>query len=542
MDFIFVEVSLIIILAAILGIIAKILRQPAILGFILAGVIVGPLGLVKISNPDILDLMARLGITLLLFMVGLELSLKDLKTVGRVAFIAGIGQVVFTTILGFFIATLLGFNVITSFYISIALTFSSTIIIVKLLSDKKDLNSLYGKISMGMLLVQDFVAIAILILLSGFSSPFYLSLPVEFLLIIGKSLLLFTVVFILSIKFFPRIVDLVARSQELLFLVSIAWAVGMAALVSSPFLGFSIEIGGLLAGIALANSSEHFQIAARVKPLRDFFITLFFVILGMKMITSNISSLIIPSLVFSFFVLIGNPIIVMTVMGFLGYRKRTSFFTGLTMAQISEFSLILVILAHKVGHLSSDIVSMITFIAIITFTISTYMILYNNKLYQFFSPYLGIFERKQPLQEQISDFSDLRDHIILVGANRMGKKILEFLAKNEKKVVVVDFNPDIIKTTSQDNIHTLFGDISDPEVLERVNSKDARLVISTVPDFEDNIMLLNEIKKMGNIKFIATADDETDAKRFYQAGADFVIIPHQIGGQHIATLLQHGVF
>lgn len=539
------ELTIVIILATLFGIVAKLLSQPTILGFIIAGVLVGPLGFFDIANPQILDLMAKLGVTFLLFIVGLELSLKELKTVGRAALTTGIGQIVFTAAIGFALSLFLGFDKLTAIYVSFALTFSSTIIVVKLISDKNDLNSLYGKVSVGLLLVQDLVAIIILILLSGFkesTGELGASMISNLVLVFLKGVILFTIISYLSRKVLPKLVDLLARSQELLFLVSVSWALGVAVLVASPLVGFSIEIGGLLAGLALANSSEHFQISARIKPLRDLFITLFFLILGMKMAISHVLVMLYPSIILSVFVLIGNPLIVLILMGFLGYRKRISFFTGLAVAQISEFSFILVALGSELNHINNDVVSMITMVGIITFILSTYMITYNNRLYQLLESFLGIFEKKSLLEQNFSDMRVLKNHIILAGVNRMGKKILDTLTKRGDQVVAIDFNPDIINNIANENTHVLFGDIADGEVLERANIDKARLIVSTVPDIEDNLILIDRAKNKNGVKIISIANSEDEAKQLYQAGADLVIIPHLVGGEHLATLLDYGLF
>lgn len=546
MNNIFFEITLIISLAATLSLLFRFFKQPAILAYILAGIIIGPFGRLELASLEFLRAMAEFGITFLLFMLGLELRFKDLKSVGKISLATGIAQIIFTSLIGFFIAGALGFSGIESLYISIALTFSSTVIIVKLLSDKKDLNSLYGKISVGFLLVQDFFAILILMFLSGFAnggvSPF------DFVVVGLKAVSLFALVVYLSKSFLPKLVDLLARSSETLFLFSIAFALSMSALVST--IGFSIEIGGFLAGLALANSSEHFQIQARTRALRDFFITIFFVILGMSMTFGDIANVATAAIVLSLFVLIGNPLIVMVIMGIMGYRSRTSFLAGLTVAQISEFSLILVFLGNRIGHLTNEIVSLVTVVGIITFTLSTYMILNGNRLYELFKPYLGIFERKSTTEE-LNVLKDVKDHVVLIGANRTGGSILNALLQQGEKVLVIDFNPDVIQKLKTLRFHSgqvesLFGDISDFEIREKAALDAAKLVISTVSDLEDNIALISQVSAKGQSasggkkgpKIIVVAHDDREEEELYKAGADYVIQPHVLGGKHLAHLIK----
>lgn len=534
MESIFFELTIVIFLAAVLSIILRFLKQPSILAFIITGIIVGPLGPFGFHNQDLMQSLASIGITLLLFMIGLELNIRELKTVGKNALIAGGMQMIFTSAAGFGISYLLGFSNLTSVYIGIALAFSSTILIIKLLSDKRDLKSLYGKITVGILLVQDLAAIFILIALSTFNSNISGINLFDLFTAFLKVVVLFGWVILLSRHVLPRILNVIARSSESLFLFSLAWVFGISALVSSPLIGFSIEIGGLLAGIALATTIESYQIITKVKPLRDFFLTIFFVTLGMEIAISDLSEIFLPVIIFSAFVLLITPIIVMIILGLLKYKKRTSFFSGIALAQISEFSLIIMYLGNKIGHLDNQTISIITLVGVITFVISTYMIVSSNFLYKKLLPLLDIFERKNPNEEKKVD--ELSGHIILIGANRMGEGILEALLTRKEQIIVVDFDPEIIEKLNKRNIKTFFGDITDPEIAEAVNVEKANLIISTVSDPEDTLFLLKSLRGK-TPKIIAAAFEKKDAKEFYNAGADYVIMPHIAGGNHLAKIL-----
>jgi Kef-type K+ transport system membrane component KefB len=537
MENFFFQLTVVIFLAATLSIIFRFLKQPPILAFIITGVLVGPLGPFGFSSEEFMKALASIGITLLLFIIGLELNIKELKVVGKSALLIGGFQLVFTTLAGFSLSIFLGFSVVTSLYIGIGLALSSTILIIKLLSDKRDLKSLYGKIVIGVLVLQDIVAIFILIILSTLKSTSG-SVDMFSLLFAGlKIILLFSVVIFLSRQILPKFLNVIAKNSESLFLFSLAWVFGIAALVSSPLIGFSIEIGGLLAGIALASSIESYQIITKVKPLRDFFLTIFFVTLGMEITLINFSQIIIPVIVLSIFLLFISPIIVMIIMGALKYKKRTSFFTGIALAQISEFSLIMVYMGYKIGHLTPEIVSIMTFVGVISFVVSTYFIMYSNSLYKFFSPILDVFEMESTNLENKPE--QLNNHVILVGANRMGEGILNALLGKNEEVIVVDFDPDIIAKLNEKQIKTFFGDISDPEIQDAVNIEKASLIISTVSDPEDALLLLKNIKKLKGPKVIVAAFEKTDARQFYAEGADYVIMPHIAGGNHLAKLLMN---
>ncbi len=526
------ELGAIIIIATLLGIVAKKLKQPVILAYIIAGIIVGPVFLNLVSSVDTVYVFSHLGVAFLLFLVGLNMNYKVLREVGKISLITGLGQIIITFILGYGIATVLGFTAVESALISIALTFSSTIIIVKLLADKNDLDSLYGKISVGFLLVQDFVAIAILVLLSGNM----IGMPLESLFMVNvmKIVFLFCVTFIFGKYLLPPIIGTISKSTEILFLSGVSWMFVMSML--SMYLGFSIEIGALLAGISMASLPYHFEITGRVKPLRDFFLILFFVTLGAQMIFSEIGAFIFPAILFSVFILIGNPLIVMVIMGVFGYKKRTGFLAGLTVAQISEFSLVLVALGMTMGFLSSGIVSMITMVGLVTIAVSSYMISYNGVLYNKMSGYLSIFERKN-LKEKLSSATKKTYDIVIIGYHRMGYTILRDFG-HKKGILVVDFNPTIIDDVKHSGIACEYGDISDPEVMDRILTFKPRLIISTVPNYDDNMYIIKKVKDSGQKTMVfLTTNSVSDALEFYENGADYVIVPHFLGGEKAAILL-----
>ena len=538
----FLDITIIICLAAFLSLVFRFLKQPEILAYVLTGIIIGPLMIFKSANQDVLQTMSQLGITLLLFMVGLEIRVSDLLSLGKSIFIAALGQIFMTFALGFLFLTALNFSFTSAFYIAIAITFSTTAIIVKILSDKRELHSLYAKISLVILLAQDLMAIFLLMFLSGFSQGSGGGLTLIQLVMIGlKGVVLIGWVIFLSIHFFPRIFEFLAKSSETLFLVSIAWVFGLTVLVSSPYVGFSIEIGGFLAGLALANSIVNYQIIAKAKILRDFFIVIFFVLLGAQMSFVNLSQVIIPAILISAFVLIGKPLIVMLILGFLGYRKRTSFLSGITLSQISEFSLIIIFLGNKLGHIPQSTVSLVTMVSIITFTVSTYLVLKSNNIYLLIKQRINFLERKSGKKDEMiakDGFDNLKDHIVIIGGDQMGESIVEALEDTGDEIVVIDFDPAIVQKLSTKKVHRLFGDISDLDIQEKAQIDSAKLVISTIPDVEDNILLLKELRHENRkAKVVVMALDSHDAKLLYKAHADYVILPHLAGGRQIAKIL-----
>ncbi|MEK6934601.1 MAG: cation:proton antiporter, partial [Nanoarchaeota archaeon] len=483
-------------------------------------------------STDTIAIFSQMGVVLLLFIVGLNLSPRVIKEVGKVSLVTGIGQIIFTSLIGFFISRLLGFSIIVSLYIAIALTFSSTIIIMKLLSDKKDLDKLYGKISIGFLLVQDIFVIILLMIIPSFSRGSGLS-NLTLTGVLWGILLIGTLVLI-SIYVLPNLSKFFARSQEFLFLFSIGWGLGLAAVFF--YMGLSLEVGALIAGVALSMSPYHYEISSKMRPLRDFFIILFFILLGSQMVFGNINQFIIPALIFSLFILIGNPLIVMILMGLLGYKKKIGFQAGLTVAQISEFSLILIALGIKVGHLSNEILSLVTIVGLITIASSTYLILYSDRIYPYLASYLSIFERKKTKEDKQDKLKDY--DVILFGCNRVGYDFLNVFRKMGKKFLVVDYDPELITELTKKKINCRYGDIGDSEFLDELDLSKLKMAVSTTPDFETNLLLIDKIRQVNKKAIIMVVSHNIDeSNTLYNKGATYVIMPHFLGADYASMMI-----
>lgn len=528
----FFEISLVLALATVVAIVMQKLRLPLLLGHIITGILAGPTVLGIIQGHETVEVFSRLGITALLFIVGLSLNPSVIREVGKVALSIGLGQIVFTTVFGFLIGILLGYAWITALFIAIALTFSSTIIIMKLLSDRGDEGTLYGKISIGFLLVQDLVATTSLILISALTKD--ADIGQVLFSTGGKTMVIVAVLIIVGRFLLPRLARLFAESQEFLFLFAAGWGIGLAALFHA--FGLSLEIGALAAGVALASSPYRFEITAKMRLLRDFFIVMFFVLLGSELTWTDIGSQLPAATVFSLFILIGNPLIVMAIMGWMNYSKKTSFFAGLTVAQISEFSLILMLLAAQKGYVSASAVSLVTIVGIITITASTIMILNANALFAFFAPYLNAFERKHPFKEQTR--KEKYDALIF-GCHRVGTEFFSPLAKHGMRYLAIDFDPTVIERLKRRGIPCRYGDAHDNEFLEELGIGSCKLLISTIPDMETNMLLLRKTQQANpRTVVIVSAHTPEQAEQLYQAGAAYVIMPHFLGGNYTAMLLE----
>ncbi len=548
MNQIFLELTGILIVAGVIAYILHFFKQPSIIAYIITGLLIGPFSLYRLQHGEILHSLSEIGITLLLFMVGLDLDISQLKKIGKAAVIAGIAQVIFTCGVGFGIVTLLGFDLLPAIYISLALTFSSTIIVVKLLSEKKDMQSLYGKLAVGIFLVQDIAAILILILIAGVtgSNDAILnsgSIVGNIVLTLAKAFMVAVVVIFLSRTVFPKLMQSLAKSDEMLLLFSLGWALGLAALFSSPLIGFNAAIGGFIAGLALANTGAHYQVSGRIKPLRDFFIIIFFIFLGSQLVLNHIGAALVPALILTIFVLIGNPLIVTIILGLLGYKLRTSFMTGVTVAQISEFSLILMALGLLAGHVTETHVTIVTLVGISTIAISSYGILFSNKVYEaVISKLVRIFERKKTLSNKELGGIIYKKHIVVVGAHRLGSHLITSLQKNKDvQFLVIDFNPDVVSRFTSQGIPAVCGDIADPYIQEIASLKDAHMIVCTIPDFHDTLALLEAVRANNRKRtlLIVAASDEQEALELYNKGASYVLLPHFVGGMHLLDVVEH---
>lgn len=524
--------------AAVIAAVAVRLRQPLIVSFIAVGIVVGPIGLGWVEENDQVALLAELGIALLLFLVGLKLDPHLIRATGPVAVATGLGQVVFTSVVGFGLALLLGLSTVEAIYVAVALTFSSTIIIVKLLSDKREIDQLHGRIAVGFLIVQDIVVVLVMILLTAIGTAGQGDhLITDLALVLGKGALFLGGIFLAMRYLLRPALGWMSRSKELLVLFALAWGIALAGLGDA--MGFSIEVGAFLGGVSLAATPFREAIGSRLISLRDFLLLFFFIDLGSRLDFADAGSQLVAAAVLSGFVLIGNPLIVLVIMGLMGYRKRTSFLAGLTVAQISEFSLVLAALGLGLGHITADIVGLITAVGIVTIALSTYMILYSAPLYARLAPLLSVFERSGARPGGEDGGAEATVDLVVVGAGRYGGQLVRQLLTQGARVLVVDSDPRALERISQEGAETLYGDAEEPELVDALPLDGTRWVVSTVPDRSVNLALLHALEHAAFPGKVAlTAHDDHDAERLEAAGVDLVLRPFHAAADSGAALLR----
>ncbi len=529
---IFFQFSFLLAMTVGLAVLVRALKQPLIIAYILAGIVAGPMffNLLHGEN-ELYKIFANFGIVLLLFAIGLNLDFKYLKKIGKISFLAGLGQVVFTSVLGFFIISSLGFDIRSSIYLSIAITFSSTIVITKLLNDKKDMDTTYGRHTIGLMLVQDILAISILVVIGIFSRGEASWNSFGVLAVKGAFLVIFIV--LASKYFLPWVLNKISNYSELLFIFTLAWCFSLASVFS--LFGFSLEMGAVFAGISLSSSPYQIEIGSRIKPLRDFFLILFFIVLGGEMGLGSMGSSWFPAAFISLFILVGNSIILYLIFRLFKFTRKNSFLIGITAAQVSEFGFVILFTGKQAGYFSEELVQVFTLVAIVTIICSSFLIINGNKFYAWLLPIFRIFGKD--IHRQSEKWRRSSD-VWVVGHHRIGSGICKALKNSEIKFSVIDYNPTIIKDLKAKRISAIYGDISDIEFLEALNITDAHLIIMTIPSVEDQLNLINFVKKNNpQTMIVANAYHREDVEKMYEAGVDFVMMPHLIGGRWISEML-----
>ncbi len=533
----FHEIALLLLGAAGVGLLALRLRQPLIVAFLLVGLAVGPAGLGVVKAHDQIDLLAQIGITILLFLVGLKLDLHLVRRLGPVALATGLGQLAFTIVFGFLLCLALGLEAVTALYVAVALTFSSTIIIVKLLSDKREIDALHGRIAMGFLIVQDIAVVVAMAALGAFQDDAggiadVLATVATLVAVLGAVLLLMRYVF-------PRLVPVLGQSPDLLLIFAVAWGTGLASL--GEVTGFGKEVGGFLAGFALASSGNRELIGERLASLRDFLLLFFFIDLGSKLDLTTLGGELWPAAVLSLFVLVGNPLVVLGIMGYMGYRKRTGFLAGLTVAQISEFSILFIALGISLGHIGEAALGLVTLVGLVTITLSTYMILYSGRLYAGLEPWLGAFERRHPRREMAVEARARvlgEAQAVVLGMGRFGRRVARLLQGAGVRVVGVDFDPEALRGAEEAGITVFPGDLSDPNVVRALPKGATAYLISTVPKVEANLALWRSLKEHGSeAEVLVAAFGDRDAARLTEAGVQRLLLPYANAAAYVADLV-----
>ncbi len=553
------NIGLCVIVAAVLAYIANKLKQPALLAYLLAGVLIGPeIGFKLITDPEVIEVISEIGLVLLLFIIGLEMDLKKLRASGKPVIATGVTQFLICVALGIPFFILLGFRIGDAnafggefglLYMAVAAAISSTMIVVKLLYDKFELDTLPGRITLGILVFQDLWAIIALSLQPNLRNPQITPLAASF----GKGVLLVAASLLISRYVLPRLFRSIAKIPELVLITALAWCFLVCAAAS--YAGLSKEMGALIAGVALSTFPYSLDVIAKVISIRDFFVTLFFVALGMKIPMPTAFVLGLAALT-SIFLIVSRFLSIFPVLYFLRYGHRVSLIPSINLSQISEFSLVVVSLGLAYGHINSQAVALIIFVFVITSTSSTYMISYNHQLAARFSRLLSTLRVRDLTGKELAE-SPQNSHkpIVFLGFFREASAIIhEFELRSSENgryallddILVIDFNPIVYSELKRRGIESIYGDIAHMETLHHAKIHHARLVISTIPDQmlkgTDNELVLRKIRQLcPQAHAIVTADSPLRALALYERGADFVFVPRMHSSAEVARIIEAGL-
>ena len=533
---VFISLSMILGIVLIIMGIMKFFRQPMIIWYIIAGTIIGIFFPALIHGNTTLQPFSNIGISFLLFMVGMELNPKIIKELGKGSFIAGLLQVCITSVIWFFIARWFGCDPMTAGYLGIAFSFSSTIVVLKLLSDKEETESTFGRLSIWILIIQDIIVLLLFLAIASYSHFNWGNAFAIIGTLIWKIIGLGIVIYLISRYIIPKITPKIAESWEFLFL----FAIGRCMLLGTVFyyLWFGIEFGTLVAGILLSNSNFKYEITSKIKSLRDFFIVMYFVLLGSQISFVWIGKFIPMILIFTLFILIIKPLITMMIFGLMWHTKKNNFLAGSSLGQISEFSFLLIGMGVTLWHIKdTSLISTITIIGLLSIAASSYFILYGEKIYLMIKPVLKYIPGSR--NEEYKKRNQEEYEVIILWYGKFGSNLYETLSKKHKNILVIDEHPAIIAHLKKKEIPCIYWDAGDVEFIKELNISWTKMIISTIKKFEDNMVVVKTIKaKFPHIIVILISNHVQESIKLYEEGADDVIMPHYIWAYHTSLMLE----
>jgi Kef-type K+ transport system membrane component KefB len=534
------QIAVAIVFATLFAVLARFLRQPVILGYILAGIVLGESeGLGLISTGQV-EPISELGLILLLFMIGLEIDLKKLREAGRAIVSAGVGQFLVCVALGLGFFPLIGFGFdegsLAPIYLAVAAALSSTTIVVKLLYDKFELDTSTGRLTLGILVFQDIWAILFLAVQPELRDPS----PVTLLASLAKGAGVVAFALLMSRFALPVLFRSIAKVPELLVLGALAWCFGIVLLSSR--LGLSVEMGALIAGIALSTFPYNLDVIAKVVSLRDFFITLFFVSLGTRIPRPDAEMLTLAAIT-SGFLIASRFLSITPLLRLAGADNRLAFVPAINLAQISEFSLVICTLGVRLGHVDGTVLGVVVLTLVMTSVLSTYGITYNHEIVRAMHPWLARLGLRDPDPHATDEEGEEARPIVFLGFARQASSLLEEILRVRPEIAdrisVIDFNPAVAEELRRRGVHTIYGDVSHVDTLHHAHVPKARVVVSTIPDAvlkgTSNLRLLRHVRAMApEARMIATADVLEGARELYAEGAAHVLVPRLAGARELS--------
>ena len=540
------DIALGIVFAAAASHVARLLRQPLILGYVLGGVLLGShLGFGLVTDERSIELISEIGLIFLLFIIGLEINLRELAKMGKAALAVGGLQMAGGVALGglFFgsLRSVFGVGSFEVLYLAVDAALSSTLIVVKLLHDKFELHTTSGRLTVGVLVLQDLAAILFLALQPNLSHPQLVQIASS----LSLGLALVGVSFLVSRFLLSPLFSAAARLPELVLLTSIAWCFGLGA--AAEHLGLSKEMGALIAGLSIAAFPYGADVISKLSGVRDFFVTLFFVSLGLKVAPPTAHTLGLSGLMI-LFVFASRLLTVAPTAAIMKQGLRNGLLVGINLSQISEFSLVILALGTGYGHVSSELSALVLTALLLASVVSTYAIQFNDKLVRGLLALLGVVGIRERSTHHPSEAQLLKEHrdIVLLGCYRIGQGFLSAVEKSapslKKRILVVDYDATQKDRLRARGFHWLYGDLANPETLRHIGIEQASLVICSISDTFlkgiTNRRLLSHLKDLSpKAKIVMTADENEEADRMLKEGAGDVMVSGRLSGAYLFDLV-----
>jgi Kef-type K+ transport system membrane component KefB len=534
------DIAICIIAAWVVAVLSQVARQPLLLAYLVAGFAIGPNGFQWITDTQSIATISEIGLSLLLFMIGLEIDLKKMLSAGRVITVTAAAQIVGGVLFGWLVFDVCGpaQNRLEALYLGVAAAMSSTVIIVKILYDKREMETLVGRITLGVLVLQDIATILFLAIQPTLKNPALGSLMHAF----GNVILLLAVAFLASRYVLPPVFRAVARQPELVLVGALAWCLALAGFAG--WLGLSAAMGALIAGVMVSTFPYTLDVVAKVTSIRDFFVTLFFVGLGMK-IPMPTWSYLLWTIFFCLFLIGSRLVTVFSPLYFMRQGYRVSLLPAINLCQMSELSLIVLALGRASGDVSDNIIGIAAFSFALLAVDSTYAIFKNNAILQQVTPWLnkmGFHDLDQVVPAD--DAGEKPKRICLLGFSWTASSLLEEISRERPdlipEIVVVDFNPNVYEKLRQRGLRVVYGDITQRDTLHHAGVSHAEVIICSLPNMvlkgADNLKMLRQLRELNPGAMITVhAELLSDIPILYAAGANYVTAPRLV---EAADLLQ----
>lgn len=542
MEHLIIDVALCIIAAWVIGVICETFKQPLLLAYLLAGFAIGPHGFRWVTNSESIETISEIGLILLLFLIGLEMDLKKMLGSGKVIFYTAIAQILGCISLGWLFFGLFGpaKSWLEGLYLGVAAAMSSTVIIIKILYDKRELETLAGRVTVGVLVLQDVFVILFLAVQPSLKNPALAPLA----LALGKVVLLGGVGYVVSRFLLPPIFKAVSRQPELVLVGALAWCFALGGFADR--LGLSREMGALFAGVMLSTFPYTLDVVARVTSIRDFFVTLFFVALGMH-IKVPTWGLIGWTLVVSGFVVASRLATVFPILYRQRLGHRVSLLPAINLCQISELSIVLLAIGKNAGDVS-DITINIAALAFAFLAVdSTYAIMKNDHILRKSSPWLTRV-RLPDLPEGGAEPLSVQHpaRLFVLGFSWTASSLLEEISREKPALLpdllIVDYNPQVIERLRKRGVRVVYGDISQRNTLHHAGVHHAEIIVCSLPDMvlkgASNRRMLRQLRELNpHAQIIVHAEKISDVPELYAEGANYVTVPRLLEASDLLKVL-----